>query len=154
MARVTIQPIPLNIPIGGALGAFIPAGSVGYDTGSPGGSFTAWGGAQGIQFQNNGLVFVALVNGASASVAQLLVGQKDAGVNLLAATFQTTIAASSPPSWLPPLSPQTFNQPDASAFSGQPAGAIGVSGQGLTCIDFTVTTTLGVRLYQLIPVTP
>lgn len=154
MARITIQPVPLNIAIGGSPGVFVPTASVGYDTGSPGGVFTAWGAVNGVQFVNNGLMFLAYVNGATASTASILIGDKAGGAVPLFSTYQTVLGVSGAPSWLPVLSPAAFNQQDSTVHAGAPAGVIGAAAVGMTCIDFSATTTLGVRLYQLTPVSP
>jgi hypothetical protein len=142
----------MNIGVGGSPGIFIPTGSVGYDTGS--GSFTAWSSNNGVQFVNNGQMFLAYVNGGTVCTASILIGAKAGGAVPLYSTYQTTLAATSGPGWLPPLSPAGFNQQDSSQHSGAPAGVIGSAGVGMTCIDFSAITTLGVRLYQLIPVSP
>lgn len=157
--RVTLQPVPLN---SSALsgGAWPAAASVGYDTGSPGGSFTAWGTNNGIQFVNNGQIIVAWVNGATAASAQILIGREVAGQLPAYTTLQATLTTSGM-GWLGPFSPYAYNQVDSGAYSGAGApggaalgGAVGASAVGMTCIDFTAVTTVAVRLYQLIPAIP
>jgi hypothetical protein len=160
-----VQPVNLNAAGLNTPGTFPTAPAAGIDAAGTGGtSFaTAWTGVQGIQFYNNGLCFVWFYCGATpAGVVQILQGRKTEGQLPPPATFGGSIAATTY-GWLPPLSPQDFNQQDATAFNGSGGpggavaalgGAIGVSGVGFTCIDFTTVTTLAVRVYQLIPVTP
>ena len=153
--RVTIAPVNLN---NSALtpGLWPVAGTAGYDTGSPGGTFTAWSTTNGIQFVNNGLIVLAFANGASASVAEILVGRKAGGGLLPAFAAQSVTIAATTAGWIGPFSPLDYTQTDGSQYSGSLGGIISgpPSGVGMTCIDFTVTTTLSVRLLQLIPAIP
>lgn len=162
MARQLVQPVLINSVALSSLGSFPATPAAGIDAAGTGGaSFaTAWGANQGIMFANNGLCFVWFYCGATAAGAvNILQGRKVEGQLPAAATFGGSILASTY-GWIPPLSPSDFNQQDQNAFSGAAApggvslgGAIGAAGQGLTCIDFTTTTTLAVRVYQVAQVT-
>jgi hypothetical protein len=151
--RVTIAPVNLNAsqltP-----GLWLVAGTFGYDTGSPGGTLTAWSANNGIQFANNGMIVVGYACGATPSSADVLVGRKAGGGLLPAFGAENVTIAASTTGWLGPFSVADFTQTDATQYSGAPAGAIGTAGVGMTCIDFTSTTTLSIRLYQLIPAIP
>lgn len=151
-ARTTIVPVNLN---SSALagGSFPSAPSTGLDAAGTGGtSFaTAWPGtATGVQFQNNGLLWLWYYNGATACTAYALIGQKAAGATPVYTTWSAVLATTGY-GWLGPWNPAQFNQEDATVHSGAPGGAIGASAVGLCCIDFSATTTLAVRLYQTIP---
>lgn len=162
MARQLVQPVLLNAVGLTSVGSFPTAPSAGIDAAGTGGSSfaTPWTGLQGIEFVNNGMCIVWFYCGATpAGVVNILQGEKVAGQLPPAATFGGTIPATTY-GWIPPLSPSAFNQQDQNAFSGSSApggvslgGGVGSGGQGLTCIDFTTTTTLSVRVYQLNPVT-
>jgi hypothetical protein len=151
--RVTIAPVNLNssqlTP-----GLWLVAGTFGYDTGSPGGTLTAWSTNNGIQFANNGLIIVAFACGATPSSAQVLVGRKGGAGLLPAFTAEAVTIAASTTGWMGPFSVADYTQTDATQYSGSTGGVIGAAGVGLTCIDFTVTTTLSIRLYQLNPAIP
>jgi hypothetical protein len=161
--RITVQPVLLNSVALTAVGSFPVAPSAGVDAAGTGGSAfaTAWGSNAGIQFQNNGLCFVWFYCGATpAGVVNILQGRKVAGALPPSTEFGGTISANTY-GWLPPLSAHDFNQVDTSAWGGGSSpggsslgGAVGSSGQGLTCIDFTTTTTLSVRVYQINQVQP
>ena len=155
-ARVTLQPIPLNLSPNG--NTWLVAASPGYDLGSPS-AITAWSGQLGVMIPNpGGNVILAFACGATAAgVTQVLVGDVIAGNQVLpATTYQYTIAANSQ-GWLGPWSPGTFNQqaPTNVTFSGAiNTQALTAAAQGTVVIDFTTTTTLAVRAYSLIPVQP
>lgn len=157
--RVTLTPIPFNSGNLSGPNLLPPSGSVGYDTGT--GSFTAWSSNNGIQFVNNGQCLVVWVNGATACTANILLGRKVSGQLPPATTYAPALTVSSS-GYIPPLSPQDFTQSDSTAFNGTGgpggaaalAGAIGTAGVGMTCIDFSAITTLGIRVYSLIPVSP
>lgn len=165
MARQLVQPVSINAVGLTSLGSFPTAPAAGIDAAGTGGTAfaTAWTGVQGIMFQNTGMQFVWFYCGVTAAgLVQILQGREVQGQLPPPATFGGSIGASSY-GWLPPLSPQDFNQRDSSAYGGGTApggataalgGAIGTAGVGLTCIDFTTTTTLSVRVYQLVPVSP
>lgn len=156
--RVTLLPVNINSTPNGALWPLTTA--VGYDTGSPGGSYTAWSTTLGVRFVNNGMMILAWASGATAPGAtQVLVGEvlSAGGAQVLpATTIQYSIPASSA-GWLGPFSPALFNQqqPANVTYSGAiNTTALGAAEQGTVVIDFTTTTTLAVRLLQLIPQIP
>jgi hypothetical protein len=154
--RVAIQPVSLNTTPGGAL--WVTSGTAGYDTGSPGGTETAWSTALGVLIPNNGQVILGFACGATAAgVCQVLIGKTVAGSLVIDATAeQYTIGASSS-GWLGPWSPATFNQsnPAGVTYTGAiNTTALTAAAQGCVVVDFTTTTTLAVRAYQLIPVSP
>lgn len=156
--RVTLQPIPLNNTPNGP-GLWLTSTSAGYDTGSPGGTQTAWGTTLGVQVPNNGQIVLAFACGATAAgVYQILVGDLvgNTGQVLPATQITGTIAANSS-GWLGPWSPATYNQqaPAQVTYAGAiNTQALTSQAQGCVVIDFTTTTTLAVRAYQLIPVQP
>lgn len=126
----------------------------GYDTGSPGGTLTAWSGVNGVQFANTGNLVLAYAVGGTLSTAEVLVGRK-AGAGLLPVNTAVSITlAATTTGWIGPFSVQDYTQTDATQYSGAVGGVIGTTGVGLTCIDFTSTATLSVRLYQLLPALP
>jgi hypothetical protein len=156
--RVTIQPIPLNLTPNGP-GLWVTSGTAGYDTGSPGGSITAWGGALGVMIPNNGQVILGFACGATAAGAyQVLVGDLIGNTLQVApATDEAGTIAASTQGWLGPWSPQTYNQqaPTNVTYAGAiNTTALTSAAQGCVVVDFTTTTTLAVRAYQLIPVSP
>jgi hypothetical protein len=154
-SRVTIAPVNLNASAT-TPGLWLVAGSYGYDTGSPGGTLTAWSGVNGVQFANTGNMVLAYAVGATLSTAEVLVGRK-AGAGLLPANTAVSITlAATTTGWIGPFSVQDYTQTDGTQYSSSVGGIISgpPSGVGLTCIDFTSTTTLSVRLYQLIPALP
>ena len=155
-ARVTLQPIPLNL--GAAGNTWVVATSPGYDLGSPS-AITAWSGQLGVMIPNpGGNVILGYACGATAAgVTQVLVGDVIAGNQVLpATTYQYTIAANSQ-GWLGPWSPATFNQqaPTNVTFSGAiNTQALVAAAQGCVLIDLTTTTTLALRAYSLNPIQP
>ena len=158
--RVSILPIALNSFPNLQASSVFPASGNGYDTGSPGGSFTAWSTTLGLMIPNNGQVFLWYVNGATATVPyQVLVGDLvgNTGQVVPATTIAGTIAVSSS-GWLGPWSPATYNQqaPANVTYSGATnTQALTAAAQGCVVIDFTApTATFAVRAYQLIPVQP
>jgi hypothetical protein len=158
-ARVTLQPIPINL---GALTAgpgWITATTPGYDLGSPS-AITAWGGALGVMIPNPGgnVILSYAVGGTAAGVCQVLVGDLvgTTGQVLPATTYGPTLTANSS-GWLGPFSPATFNQqaPTLVTYAGAiNTQALVAGAQGCVVIDFTTTTTLAVRALSLIPVQP
>jgi hypothetical protein len=166
MTRCLVSPVQLNAVALSSVGVLpVAAPTAGIDAAGTGGTAfaTAWTGFQGIMFPNNGACIVYFWCGTAAGgVVQILQGRKVEGQLPPPATFGPTLSATSS-GWIPPLSPQDFNQQDISAFGGGTSpggataalgGAVGSAGQGLTCIDFTTTTNLSVRVYQLSQVTP
>lgn len=155
--RVGIVPIPLNLtPL---TGTFPSAPSAGYDTGSPGGTFTAWSTTLGVQIPNNGEIVLWYWCGATAAGAfQVLVGQPVGNTGqVLPATVEAGTIAASTSGWLGPWSPATYNQssPTNVTYSGAiNTTALTSTAQGCVVVDFTTTTTLSVRAYSLIPVSP
>jgi hypothetical protein len=151
-ARTIIQPVTLNSVVGGT---FPTAPATGIDAAAVGTTFaTAWAGAAtGVQFSNNGLLWLWYYNGATACTASYLVGDKAAGQPVLWSTVQVVLNTTGY-GWLGPWSPAAYNQQDAAIHTASPGGVIGAAGVGLTCIDFSATGTLAVRLMQLVPVTP
>lgn len=156
--RVTLLPVNMNSTPNGAL--WPVAGSPGYDTGSPGGSFTAWSTTLGVRFVNNGMMVLAFACGATlAGATQVLVGSaiSAGGSQVLPATTISFSIAANTQGWLGPWSPQTFNQQQAAnvTYSGAiNTTALSSAEQNCVVIDFTTTTTLAVRLLQLIPQLP
>ena len=160
--RSLLQPIPMNLyPNGTGLSVF-PASGNGFDTGSPGGTFTAWtvSSTLGVMIPNNGEVWLWYVNGATAAVPyQVLVGDLigNTGQVAPATTEAGTIAVSSS-GWLGPWSPATYNQqaPTLVTYAGATnTQALTAQAQGCVVVDFTAPTiTFAVRAYSLIPVSP
>lgn len=156
--RVTLLPVNMNSTPNGALWPLTSA--VGYDTGSPGGSYTAWGSTLGVRFVNNGMMVLAFACGATlAGTAQVLVGDalNAGGAQVLPATTISFSIAATSAGWLGPFSPALYNQqqPANVTYSGAiNTTALGAAEQGCVVIDFTTTTTLAVRLLQLIPQIP
>jgi hypothetical protein len=156
--RVTILPIPFNnTPLTGVFGAY---SSAGYDTGSPGGSFTAWSTTLGVMIPNpvnGGNVILVWWSGATPpGVTQVLVGDLigNTGQVAPATTEQQTLGATSS-GWLGPWSAATYNQqaPTLVTYSGAiNTTALVAAAQGCVVVDFTTTTTLAVRAYSLNPV--
>lgn len=155
--RVNILPIPLNLaPL---TGLFVTATTPGYDTGSPGGSITAWSTTLGVVIPNNGEVILGYACGATAAGAfQVLVGDLIGNTGQVApATTEAGTIAASTVGWLGPWSPATYNQqaPTNVTYTGAiNTTALTSSAQGCVVVDFTTTTTLTVRAYQLVPVSP
>lgn len=155
--RVTLNPIPFNsTPL---TGVFPLASSPGYDPGNPS-AITAWPNVSGaIRIPNNGQVMVFWASGATLpGVTQVLVGDPigNTGQYAPATTEQQTLAASSS-GWLGPWSPATYNIQGVSGqtFSGAlNSQAIVQADVGCVLIDITTTTTLVMRAYTLIPVSP
>lgn len=163
-SRVTMSPVNFNATAIAATASVFGAYSVaGVDAAGTGtGWATAWPGTQaGVQFINNGNMILVCWTGATPTPAYALIGQKAGGQVQPFATNTTTVAASGV-GWLGPWSVQQFAQTDGAQFStgnggAAPGGQINASnpsGVGYCCIDFNVTTTLAVRLYQLIPAIP
>lgn len=156
-ARVTLQPIPFNLnPIGPGL--FITAASPGYDLGSPS-AITAWSGQLGVMIPNNGQVILGFACGATAAGAfQVLVGDLIGNTGQVApATMEAGTIAANTVGWLGPWSPATYNQqsPTTVTYSGAiNTQALTSAAQGCVVVDLTTTTTLALRAYSLIPVSP
>jgi hypothetical protein len=161
-SRVTLTPVSMNqFSFAGTapIGAVAPA--TGIDAaGANGATFgTAWPGAlAGVNYLNNGTQWLWGYNGATACSAYVLIGQKAAGQAEIYTAY-TVVLPTTGYFFLGPFSPQQFNQTDASQFAGgsggaAPGGVIGQSAVGYTCIDFSATGTLAVRLYQMNTVQP
>ena len=163
--RQLMTPVNLNLTAFAgnvAIGAVAPG--AGCDYAAAGGStFTAWASlpnpsSLGIMYYNTGSQWLWGYNGATPASAYVLIGQKAGG--LAVSYLEYTVALpTSGYFYLGAFSPSQFNQQDISQFAGggggtAPGGVIGAAGQGLTCIDFSVTTTVAVRLYQSTDVTP
>jgi hypothetical protein len=166
--RCPISPVNLNSSaLAAAMATFpISTPTVGIDAAGTGGTAfaTAWSTTYaGVQFVNNGSMFLYVYCGATTTSAYHLIGQKAGGQVQPYTTYTTTIGASSA-GWLGPWSVQQYTQTDGAQFASgsgdggaSPGGLISAatpSGVGYTCIDFLNTTTLSVRLYQLIPAIP
>jgi hypothetical protein len=162
-SRVTMTPVSMNqFAFSGvtAIGAVAPA--TGIDAVGGNTAFaTAWPGTlAGIQYVNNGSQWLWGYNGATPCNAYVLVGQKSGG--LVQVYTQYTIALPTTGYFfLGPFSPAAYNQQDASQFASvaggggiAPGGVIGTAAIGMTCIDFSATTTVAVRLYQCGTVNP
>jgi hypothetical protein len=159
-ARGLIQPISMNTTPN-TPATFPTAPTAGYDTGSPGGTFTAWAGTiAGVAIAtplSQSTVWLYFWCGATAAGAyQVLVGDLvgATGQVLPATAYGGTIAANSS-GWLGPWSPSTFAQqaPTNVTYSGAiNVTALTAAMQGSIVVDFTTTTTLSVRAYQVIPV--
>jgi hypothetical protein len=156
--RVSILPVPLNATPN-TPGLWLVSGTPGYDLGSPGGAQTAWSTTLGVQIPNNGQIVLGFACGATlAGAYQVLVGDLvgATGQVLPATAYAGTIAANTS-GWLGPWSPATFNQqsPTNVTYTGAiNTTALTSAAQGCVVIDFTTTTTLAVRAYQLIPISP
>jgi hypothetical protein len=158
--RVTTLPILLNSYPNLQASAVFPTSGNGYDTGSPGGTFTAWSTTLGVMIPNNGEVILYYINGATATVPyQVLIGDLigNTGQVAPATTIAGTIATSSS-GWLGPWSPATYNQqaPTNVTYTGATnTQALLAAAQGCVVVDFTApTATFAVRAYQLVPVSP
>lgn len=154
--RVTLEPIPMNLTTGGAL--WLTAGTAGYDTGSPGGTITAWSTTLGVMIPNySGNVFLEFACGATpAGICQVLLGQLVDGQVMPATTVEYTITANSQ-GWLGPWSPSAFSQKSPTTVTytgGVNTTALTSAAQQCVVVDFTTTTTLAVRARSLSPVTP
>ena len=154
--RVTLLPIPLNL--NPSSGLWVVSGTPGYDLGSPS-AITAWGTALGVMIPNNGQVVLGYACGATlAGPYQVLVGDLVAGTGqVLPATAVGGTIAANTSGWLGPWSPATYNQqaPANVTYAGAiNTTALTAAAQGCVVIDFTTTTTLAVRAYSLIPVSP
>jgi hypothetical protein len=125
VSRVTLTPVNYT-----RTGIVYPA------TPAPSADGTTWGSNTGVQFVNNGYVHLWYYNGVTATSANLLIGKQVEGQTFPANTLPVTIGASTTGA-IGGLSQSDFLQLD---------------GSGMTYIDFANTTTLFVRLYQLIPV--
>jgi hypothetical protein len=152
-ARTTVLPVNMALSIGSG-GTFPSAPSTGIDAAGVGTTFaTAWAGAAtGIQFVNTGNVWIWYYNGATACTAYLLVGQK-AGGDVITYTTESLTLNTSGYGFIPPMSPSKYNQTDSTQFTSAPGGVIGTAAVGLTCVDFSATGTLAVRLLGAYPVT-
>ena len=162
--RQTMTPVSMNqFAFSGVtpIGAVAPA--AGADYAGTNTTFTAWGSlpvvsSSGIQYVNNGSQWLWYYNGTGSVTASVLIGAKAGGLVQLYSQYAVTIAATTY-GFLGPFSPAAFNQQDATQFAGgaggtAPGGVIGVGGIGMTCIDFSSTTNLAVRLYQCGTVNP
>lgn len=158
--RVTILPIPMNTaPNQQTISIFPSAPSAGYDLGSPPGTFTAWSTTLGVQIPNNGEVWLWYWCGATAAgVYQVLIGDLIGNTGQVPpATDITGTIAASTSGWLGPWSPATYNQqaPASVTYSGAiNTTALTSAAQSCVVVDFTTTTTLSVRAFSLIPVSP
>jgi hypothetical protein len=151
--RVQLLPIPLSAGAGGT--TWVTSGTAGYDTGSPGGTITAWSTTLGVYIPNpSKQVILAFACGATAAgVVQVLVG-KTVGTTgqVLPATIETYTISASSSGYLGPWDTATYNQsnPTGVTYTGGINTTALVSGaQGCVVIDFTTTTTLAVRAYGL-----
>jgi hypothetical protein len=152
--RVTLLPIPFNLnPVSGL---WVVAGTPGFDTGSPGGTQTAWSTNLGVMIPNNGSVMLGYACGATAAgVWQVLVGDLIGNTGQVApATTVTGSIAANSAGWLGPWNQNTYNQqaPTNVTYAGAiNTTALTAAAQGCVVVDFTTITTLAVRAYQLIP---
>ena len=161
MARLSIAAYTINAQALGGLSVMQGSGP-GVDATGTGNAFVSWasvGSPLGVQFVNNGTQFLLVTNGATPTAANVLVGRKGGGPGGLpafnqAATTITIGASVTVPLIIGPFSVQDFTQTDSTQYGSAPGGVIGAGGVGYTCIDFTNTTTLTVRLCQLIPAVP
>jgi hypothetical protein len=152
---VKIAPVSFNSGAGGTAFPALPPGTPGYDTGSPGGTFTAWGSASAVLIPNNGLVILAYWCGATAAgVTDVLVGQQvgNTGLVLPAGTETYSIGASTS-GWLGPWNANTYNVQNVNASWGSVPGTPGTppaSAVGCVAVAFTTLTSLAVRAYQIL----
>jgi hypothetical protein len=141
-------------------GSFPTAPAAGYDTGSPGGSFTAWSTTLGVmipQPAQQSTVWLWFFCGATlAGTYQVLVGDLIGSTGQVApATLETGSIAANSTGWLGPFSPSTYNQqaPTQVTYAGAiNTTALTAAAQGCLVVDFTTTTTLSVRAYQTLAV--
>lgn len=162
-ARVAVLPATFNQASPTTANLFPTYTTPGIDAVGAGGTAfaTAWSTNLGIMINNvgNGAVWLYfLVGGTGAGACQVLVGDLvgSTGQVLPATTYQYTLALSTS-GWLGPFSPGTFNQQSPTTVTY--AGAINTqaltsAAQGCVVVDFTTTTTLCVRAYQNITVSP
>jgi hypothetical protein len=158
MSWATITgPVSFNSGIGTPQAFTAPTTNFGYDSGSPGGTFTAWGGATGVLIPNpNGQIILFYWTGATTApgVTDMLVGQQvgTTGVPLPASTETVTLTTSAY-GWLGPFDQNTYNIANINANFGAIAGtpgALPASAQGCVAVAFTSTAQLQVRAYQII----
>jgi hypothetical protein len=154
---VTLNPVSFNSAIGTPNPSAVPATVFGYDTGSPGGTFTAWGANNAILIPNNGQVILMYWAGSTTApgVTDVLVGSQvgTTGQVLPAASVSSTIATSAY-GWLGPWNANTYNIVNVNAAFGTVAGtpgALPAAAQGCVAIAFTTITQLAVRAMQIIP---
>lgn len=163
-ARCLIQPVSLNASALAATISQFPTSGTGIDAAGTGTGFaTAFSTTyNGVEFINNGFMFLLVLNATASCHAYHLIGQKAGGQVQPYTTYTTALQSTGGPGWLGPWSSQQFTQQDGAQFAtgnggAAPGGLISASspsGVGYVCIDFDTTTTLAVRLYQLTPVTP
>ena len=154
----TITPVSFNSFLASGVLPVMPPATPGYDTGSPGGTFTTWAslGNNAILIPNNGQVILLYWNGTTAvTTVDVLVGQQvgTTGQPLPAGTETYTIAASTY-GWLGPWNANTYNIVNISSNWGTLPGVPGVlpaSAQGCVGVTFSAITTLAVRAMQILP---
>jgi hypothetical protein len=161
--RVLMQPALFNQASPATANLFPTYSAPGIDAVGAGGTnfATAWGTNYGVMIPNqgNGAVWLYfLCGGTAAGITQVLVGDLvgATGQVLPATTYQYTIALSTS-GWLGPFSPATFNQqaPTQVTYAGAlNSQALTAQAQGCIVIDFTLPTTLCVRAYQNVTVSP
>jgi hypothetical protein len=150
--RVTLAPLAFNLaPL---TGLWIVSTTPGYDLGSPS-AITAWGTALGVQIPNNGNVILGYACGATpAGAYQVLVGDLIGNTGQVApATTEAGSIAANTQGWIGPWNMNTYNQqaPTLVTYAGAiNTQALVAQAQGTVVIDFTTTTTLAVRAYQMI----
>jgi hypothetical protein len=150
--RVTLAPLAFNLaPL---TGLWIVATTPGYDLGSPS-AITAWGTALGVMIPNNGNIILGYACGATpAGAYQVLVGDPIGNTGLVApATSEGGTIAANTQGWIGPWNVGTYNQqaPTQVTYAGAiNTQALTAQAQGCVVIDFTTTTTLAVRAYQMI----
>jgi len=162
--RALINPVAMNVSALATAGGIFPtAPSGGIDAAGTGGSSfaTTWasGPYAGVEFINNGYMYLWYYNPASEAItAYPLIGQKAGGLAQPYTAYPVTIPATAQYGWLGPWSVQQFTQTDGTQFSSAPGGQISAStpsGVGYTCVDFSGTlTNFALRLYELIPALP
>ncbi len=160
--RVLVTPAPFG-QSGTTVATFPTYSTPGVDAVGSGTAFaTAWPGTISgvvIPNQGNGAVWLYWLTGATLpGNTQVLVGQVAGGTGaVLAATVEQFSLPASSSGYLGPWSPVTYNQSAPTVVTyGSPINvtALTAGAQGCVVIDFTTTTTLCVRAYQNITVSP
>jgi len=164
--RISVTPALFNT--GSAVSVFplyATVGAAGVDAAGAGGTAfaTLWSTASSlgviIPNANNGAVWLYYTAGATAPGAyQVLIGNvAGSSGQVPPATAEAGTIAASTSGWLGPWSPLTYNQeaPTTVTYTGAiNTQALTAAAQGAVIVDFTTTTTLCVRAYQFVTVTP
>ena len=161
--RLAVIPALFNTgPAVSVFPLYATVGAAGVDAVGAGGTAfaTAWGTNLGVMIPNvsNGGVWLYYTCGAVTPSYQVLIGNV-AGTSgqVPPATAEAGTLVTSSSGWLGPFSPSTYNQesPTTVTYTGAiNTTALTAAAQNAVVVDFTTTTTLCVRAYQFVTVTP